>query len=199
MLERLNKELDYYTQLGVDIEKKETSSYNFSEIRRSLERNYRTLSLIYYGYNFTQNKIKSDESEKNLKEIIETQNEIERKMSNIDNRIEGLGATFLNMILTISIVPTMITVLLKAEPEHAILIILICAWLLLSSIIFISAYFKKKSEETENIKFAKTIYITLSIVTLVAVMIFSLTNMDKTDKKTDKYNKESRNEIANSK
>ncbi len=197
MIERLNNELDYYTQLGVDIEEKETSSYNFSEIRRNLERNYRTLSLIYYRYNFDQNKIKYDESKQRLKQITEAQNKIERKMNSTDNRVEGLGATFLNMVLTISIVPTMVTVLLKAEPEHAILIVLICAWLLLSSIIFISTYFKKESEETENLKFAKKVYTILSIVTLIAVIIFMYTNIDKSDKRIDEYDKRNQNEIAN--
>ena len=69
MVERLNKELDYYAELGVDIETKENVLYQFPEIRRNLERNYRTLSLIYYRYNFDQNKIKYNESEKSLNNI----------------------------------------------------------------------------------------------------------------------------------
>lgn len=167
MVERLNKELDYYSELGIDIENADSSKYDFREIRRNLEKNYRTLSLFFYKYNFEINKKQSEKSEKDLLDINQAQEELETKLRNIDNRVEGLGATFLNIVLTISITATMVTVLLNTSPEYSLAIILGCTWLLLSSIIFISSYFKTK-ENKENNKLPFIIYIVLTIVTILA-------------------------------
>lgn len=171
MVERLNKELDYYAELGVDMETKENTIYQFPEIRRNLERNYRTLSLIYYRYNFEQNKIKYDESEKNLNHISEAQIQIEKKMDGMNSRIEGLGATFLNMVLTISITTTMVTVLTNVNDNvlYALSIVVGCAWILLTTILFIGAYFKE-----ENKKIPKIVTITYMIITVLVIIFFVL-------------------------
>lgn len=166
-IERLNQELDYYSELGVNLEGNSNIPYDFPEIRRNLEKNYRTLSLIWYKYNFDNNKRQSEKSEKNLLNINQVHEELEKKLSNIDSRVEGLGATFLNIVLTISITTTMVTVLLNASPQYSLAIILGCAWLLLSSIIFISSYFKS-NEKKENSKLPFIIYIGLTIATILA-------------------------------
>lgn len=178
MVERLNKELDYYAELGVDIETKENVLYQFPEIRRNLERNYRTLSLIYYRYNFDQNKIKYNESEKSLNNIIEAQTQIEKKMNSMDSRVEGLGATFLNMVLTISIITTMVTVLSNASGIYALSIVVGCAWILLTSILFIGAYFKD-----ENKKIPKVVKVTYIIITILAIIFFMLSIINSSEDK----------------
>ncbi len=163
MIERLNKELDYYSELGVDIEKADNSFYRFPEIRRNLDKNYRTLSLYYYKYNFDRNDALYKNSLESLKKITNKQNEIDKKMGKIDSRIEGLGSIFLNIVLTISITTTMVTVLLDASPRYSLVIVLGCAWLLLSAILFVGSYFK--SDSNPKNKLAVTVYVILSIIT----------------------------------
>lgn len=166
-IERLNQELDYYSELGINLEGIIDVPYDFPEIRRSLEKNYRTLSLIWYKYNFESANKQFQISKKSLSEILIKQQEINDKMIKADNKIEGLGATFLNIVLTVSITSTMVTVLLNTSPEYSLAIILGCAWILLSSIIFISSYFKS-NEKKENNKLPFIIYIGLTIVTILA-------------------------------
>lgn len=168
----LNDRLDYYNELGIDLDGELSSTYNFSEMRRNLESNYRTLSLQFYGYNFNKNKNQYEKSKKLLDRINKEQKNIEEKMSDVNNRIESLGATFLNIVLTISITTTMVTVLLNSSPEYSLAIILGCAWLLLTSIIFISSYFKTNTKKEDITKGGITppiaIYILLTLVTMLA-------------------------------
>lgn len=166
-IERLNQELDYYSELGINLEGNSDIPYDFPEIRRNLEKNYRTLSLKWYKHNFDNNKKNSEKSEQALVNINQAQEELEKKLKNIDNRVEGLGATFLNIVLTVSITTTMVTVLLNTSPQYSLAIILGCAWLLLSSIIFISSYFKTNEKKENNI-LPFIIYIGLTVVTILA-------------------------------
>lgn len=166
MIERLNNKLDYYTELGIELDHTEPSPYNFPEIRRNLEKNYRTLSLQYYKYNFEKTKKQYTESQKILDEIANKQKDIIEKMDKTDNRIESLGSTFLNIVLTISITTSMVAVLLNASPKYSLAIVLCCAWLLLSVILFVSSYFK--SDTNKNNKLAIRVYVILSIVTLIS-------------------------------
>lgn len=178
MIERLNKELDYYSELGVALESMSNSIYEFSEIRRNLEKNYRTLSLVYYKYNFEKNKIQYIESSNKLNDIQNKQIEIDKKMNNLDSRIEGLGATFLNIVLTISIITTMVTVLLTATPYYSLVIILACSWLLLSSIIFIGNYFKKDKSIKEIGEFALGIYVLITLLTFSTLVYGICSDID---------------------
>ena len=95
--------------------------------------------------------------------LANNQNEIDKKMGKIDSRIEGLGSIFLNIVLTISITTTMVTVLLDASPRYSLVIVLGCAWLLLSAILFVGSYFK--SDSNPKNKLAVTVYVILSIIT----------------------------------
>lgn len=171
-IDRLNKELDYYSELGINLESVSNDSYNFPEIRRNLEKNYRTLSLIWYKHNFEELEKQFNKNQEKLNKILEKQEEIERKMDKTDEKIESLGATFLNIVLTISITTTMVTVLLNSSPKYSLAIILGCAWLLLTSIIFISSYFKTNTKKEDITKDGITppiaIYILLTLVTMLA-------------------------------
>lgn len=169
-IDRLNKELDYYSELGINLEGFTDVPYDFPEIRRNLEKNYRTLSLIWYKYNFEKVNEQFNNSQKSLDKISEKQEEIDEKLDKTDTKVEGLGATFLNIVLTISITSTMITVLLNTSPEYSLAIVLGCAWLLLSSIIFISSYFKS-NEKKENSVLPLIIYIGITILTILAFSI----------------------------
>lgn len=166
-IERLNQEMDYYSELGINLEGIVDVPYDFPEIRRNLEKNYRTLSLMWYKYNFESADNQFQISKKSLDEILIKQQEINEKMSKTDNKIESLGATFLNIVLTISITSTMVTVLLNTSPQYSLAIILGSAWLLLSSIIFISSYFKA-NEKNGNNKLPFIIYIGLTAATMLA-------------------------------
>jgi hypothetical protein len=103
--------------------------------------------------------------------------ESENNISRINDRIEGLGGTFLNIVLTISIVSSMVAVLVNAKPEYSITIVLACAWLLLSSILFISEYYKNPENKT-RFTFGKKVYIILSIVTLISCLPIVLKKYD---------------------
>ena len=106
---------------------------------------------------------------KSLESVDNKINESENNISRINDRIEGLGGTFLNIVLTISIVSSMVAVLVNTKPEYSITIVLVCAWLLLSSILFISEYYKNPEKET-RFTFGKKIYIILSLVTLISCL-----------------------------
>ena len=164
MIESLNNKLDYYAELGIELDHAESTPYNFPEIRRNLEKNYRILSLQYYKYNFEKTKEQYTESQKILDEIVNKQKDISDKMDKTDNRIESLGSTFLNIVLTISITTSMVAILLNASPKYSLAIVLCCAWLLLSAILFVSTYFK--SNTNQNNKLAISVYVILSIVAL---------------------------------
>ena len=76
----------------------------------------------------------------------------------------------MNIVLTISIVSSMIAILTKIRFEYLIPVSLICSWLLLSSIIFISEYFKNPLYREKD-SFARKIYYTLSIITVISFII----------------------------
>lgn len=184
----LSARLDYYNELGVDLEGFLSSKYGFSEMRRTLERNYRTLSIQFYQNNFKQNKLQYEDSKKNLDTINGQQVEIENKMNsvldklkNTDNRIENLGGIFLNIVLTISITSTMVSILVNEKTSYALAIVIGCAWLLLSSIIFISEYYKSPDNKTKN-KFATIIYIILTIA-MIVTFLFGLYDNEINNKK----------------
>lgn len=188
----LNDRLDYYNQLGVDLDGELSSTYGFSEMRRNLESNYRKLSMQLYQYNFQQNKKQYEASRQALDEMNKDQKNIQKKMNKIDskmreanNRIESLGATFLNIVLTISTITTMVTVLLNTSPQYSLAIILGCAWLLLSSIIFIGSYFRTNvTKEAGSLPFK--IYIILTIATILAFGFGWFESNDKKEKNVEK-------------
>lgn len=184
IIERLNKEIDYYSELGIQLEE-DDKNYKFSEIRRNLEKNYRILSLEFYKYNFNKIKIQNITSKEKLDELIQKQSVVESKMQNVDSRVEGLGATFLNMVLTISIITTMVTILLNTTAYYSIVIVLSCAWLLLSSILFIGIYFKKTKSIAEIGWFVIIIYSVITLLTF-STLIYGVCSKIDIEKKKDK-------------
>ena len=184
IIERLNKEIDYYSELGIQLEE-DDKNYKFSEIRRNLEKNYRILSLEFYKYNFNKIKIQNITSKEKLDELIQKQSVVESKMQNVDSRVEGLGATFLNMVLTISIITTMVTILLNTTAYYSIVIVLACSWLLLSSILFIGIYFKKTKSIAEIGWFVIIIYSVITLLTC-GTLIYGVCSGIDIEKKKDK-------------
>ena len=175
-IETLNLTLDYYNELGINYDAIAFIRRGLQNMRRDLEKNYRYLSFKYYQYMLNSNKIeilKSNSQNKELKNKIE---ESENKLNSMDNRIESLGGTFLNIVLTISIVSSMIAVLLNVKPEYAVMIVFSCAWLLLSSILFISEYYKSDKNKKS---FGKIVYIVFSIITFFIVVFVPIINKNK--------------------
>lgn len=200
IIERLNKEIDYYSELGIQLEE-DDKNYKFSEIRRNLEKNYRILSLEFYKYNFNKIKIQNITSKEKLDELIQKQSVVESKMQNVDSRVEGLGATFLNMVLTISIITTMVTILLNTTAYYSIVIVLACSWLLLSSILFIGIYFKKTKSIAEIGWFVIIIYSVITLLTF-STLIYGVCSGIDIEKKKDKCDEqlvENNNVIENNK
>ena len=166
MLESLNNAIDYYVELGVDIENA-PPEYRFQEIRRNLDKNYRKLSLIYYKYNFDLfNREVQDTTEK-LEYLSKDQEELNSTMLNMNNRIENLGATFLNIVLTISITSSMIALLTETKAKYALLIVLASSWLLLTCIIFVGSYFKRDDSIKSRITFPMIVYCILTLITFI--------------------------------
>lgn len=159
-IEMLNNALDYYAELGIDEDEIGYAKYGLREVRRNLEKNYRTLSIRYYNY-MTKDVISRATG------VSKKQSSLAKKLIDTDSKIESLGSTFLNIVLTISIVSSMVAVLVHVPAEYAISVGLLCAWLLLSSILFISEYFKN-NVFVKRESFARKIYIALSIVTLIS-------------------------------
>ncbi len=167
MIQKLDRELGFYGELDIDIDKKQ--KYNFVEIRRNLEDNYRKLSLRFYKHHFDNFRDKSNQ-------LQESQNIIDNNMRSVNGKIENLGATFLNMVLTISIVSTMITLLTKIEFKYALIVIFGCAWLLLTCMIFIISYFKDDDKQQFSLTFPNIIYLALTIITIILFLTVSITN-----------------------
>ncbi|MBR4694232.1 MAG: hypothetical protein IKQ06_03195 [Bacilli bacterium] len=169
-IENLNNALDYYAGLGINEDEMGYEIRGFKGVRRNLEKNYRTLSLKYYHYMFEKNNQTSKEFIDRSNNVSKRQSAIEKKMSDTNSKIESLGATFLNIVLTISIVSSMVAILVHVPIEYAIPIGLLCTWLLLSSILFICEYFKNNTFVRKE-SFAKKVYFGLSIVTLLSFSI----------------------------
>lgn len=187
-IDRLNQELDYYAELGLSLEESAKSKYNFPEIRRNLEKNYRTLSLKYYEHKLKEAEEKYEDINSKIDELSIKHEKIDDKMNKTDNKIESLGATFLNIVLTVSITTTMVSVLLNSSPVYSLAIILGCAWLLLTSILFVGSYFKTSVIDDSKAHFR--IYFILTIVTVFAFgMSWFKSNQETIAKKIDNVTK----------
>lgn len=165
VMENLLENLTNYDQLDLENNTKTTDKEIFIKFRRDMEINYRQLSNIYYKFMIDKMTNQTEKLQKEIKGAQSNNSKLKNEFKQLNNKMESLGATFLNIVLTISITSTMITVLLNASPKYAIAIILGCAWLLLSSILFIGIYFK--NDNSNNSKMTIGIYITLSIITLL--------------------------------
>lgn len=157
ILEKISTAIDHYHQMNFFENNVGDLEDEIKQIGHSLERCYRKLSLVYFEY--LKKEISSQQDTMNS--LINQSENLNEKVKENNLKLEGLGATFLNIVLTISITSTMITILNNTEPKYSLAIILGCAWLLLSSIIFVGQFFK-----SEKIKALPTIiYIILTIVT----------------------------------
>ena len=70
----------------------------------------------------------------------------------------------------------MIAVLINVKPEYAIMIVVVCAWILLSSILFISEYYKS---DKNKFSFGKIVYINFSIVAFFIIVLVPYLNKNK--------------------
>ena len=162
MLNRINDVLDNSKQITSE-EIDNEALEQIQNLERELESNYRTLSLRYYSYYFyileRKNNILSGKLDESLKQLellkkeqesfTEQKEEFEKSVRKTNSKLESLGATVINIVLTISITSSLITVLEKVKNIYESFSIVIgCAWLLLSSILFVSEYFK--NDTTQN-------------------------------------------------
>ncbi len=210
MIERLNNTIDNYNQINSDeaqVKKiSEISEDKIEEIGRLLEGNYRKLSLIYYKHNFAENQKNYKELQEKLKkmsksllQIQKANEELQKQKENFEEtvketnaKLESLGAIFLNIVLTISITSTMVTVLLNASPKFSLAIVLGSAWLLLSAILFVGIYFQNGTNKREKNNLALLIYFTLTIVTITSFAYGIFTN-DGTEQRNDANENQTQN------
>lgn len=215
MIEKLNITIDNYTEIISDktVEKTtEISEEEILEIGRNLEGNYRKLSLVYYKYHFSENEKNNRELQDKYSSMLKMQQsilseneklvkqkeEFEEKFNQTNLKLESLGATFLNIVLTVSITSTMVAVLQKVSPKYSLAVVLGCAWLLLSSILFVGEYFKTENQKNMNKKISRPmiIYIILSIITLLSFSYGVFTDEDKKSKH-DAIEKSESNKVLN--
>lgn len=182
MLKRINVVLDNSKQITneeIDNEALE----KIEDLERVLESHYRNLSSKFYSNSFNELERKNillneklDKSQQQLEALTKEQanfnkqkKEFEESVKKTNSKLESLGATFINIVLTISITSSLISVLDKAENIiESFTIVLGCAWLLLSSILFVSEYFK--NDTTQN-KRQMAIYWTLTAVFFILFAI----------------------------
>lgn len=166
ILNRISNDLDYYLELGINPDEMGYLRRDLHLLRIKIEKNYRILSMMYYDYMANHFNDTTDR----VNELMNHQSKIEKSINALYNRIQSLGGTFLNIVLTISIVSTMVTILTKVSSQYSITIVLVCAWLLLSSIIFISNFFKNPLLKG-NDNFTRITYCAISIITLASLLI----------------------------
>ena len=193
VLENISQTLEYFddvfeTDVPVELQ------HLYSQISSK----YRKLEYQLFNYKFES--MKSYNS--NLKKEIEKQTEIlkietdkskqmkieQKKLSEeIFSKIESIGATTLNMILTISLVTSSVAVITQIEnPIYIPMFILAIVWILLTCIIFNAGLFKsdvKQINKTENklklgldnnTKLCMLTYIILSIGTILCIVFTCL-------------------------
>ena len=190
MLKRINVVLDNSKQITneeIDNEALE----KIEDLERVLESHYRNLSSKFYSNSFNELARKHsllneklNKSQQQLEVLTKEQanfnnqkKEFEESVKKTNSKLESLGATFINIVLTISITSSLISVLDKAKNIiESFTIVLGCAWLLLSSILFVSEYFK--NDTTQN-KRQMTIYWTLTAVFFILFAISCIVRFKK--------------------
>lgn len=190
MLKRINIVLDNSKQITneeIDNEALE----KIEDLERVLESHYRNLSSKFYSNSFNELERKNsllneklDKSQQQLEVLTKEQanfnkqkKEFEESVKKTNSKLESLGATFINIVLTISITSSLISVLDKAKNIiESFTIVLGCAWLLSSSILFVSEYFK--SDTTQN-KRQMTIYWTLTAVFFILFAVSCIVRFKK--------------------
>ena len=70
----------------------------------------------------------------------------------------------------------MITLLTKIEAKYVLVVILGCAWLLLSCIIFVTSFFKDGDKQEFSLTFPNIIYLIITIITIVSFCVISISN-----------------------
>ena len=203
VIQKVSDTLENYNQI-VSQEDLNSSSIksDILEIGQELEKNYRRLSLKYYQKMFDESQRQFSTLSEELKNLDKSYNEIKvasnKILSNSENvdekfnqtnlKLEGLGATFLNMILTISITSTLVAVLENTKVEYGLFIILVSVWLMLSSILFIGMYFKGDSINFEKNKVPYIIYLVITFLTLSSFVVGLLFDISITLDNRCKYN-----------
>lgn len=184
VMEILLENLNSYDQLDIENNINSIDKDIFIKYKRDMELNYRQLNNAYYKFMIDKMSQQTEKIQKDIRGTQSNHDKLKKEFHTLNGKMESLGATFLNIVLTISITSTMVTVLLNASPKYSLAIILGCAWLLLSSIIFVGAYFKNDNQKSTNNKTAMIIYIVLSIITLIAFG-YGIFADDKTIKEID--------------
>lgn len=190
MLNRINIVLDNSKQITNE-EMDSEALKKIQDLEKALESHYRKLSSKFYSNSFNELERKFrllneklDKSQQQLETLAKEQTnfnkqkkEFEESVRKTNSKLESLGATFINIVLTISITSSLISVLDKTTNIiESFTIILGCAWLLLSSILFVSEYFK--NDTTKN-KRQMTIYWTLTVVLFIIFTISCIVKLKK--------------------
>lgn len=168
-IEKLLENLNSYDQLKNDDNAMDSLSKDELEYyKHNMDINYRQLNSYYYKYMIERMNRDTKRLNSTLNSTKRDYDKMVKDFENLNLKIEGLGATFLNMILAISVTTGMIEVLAKIETKYSLAIVLGSAWILLTTIIFIGSYFKRDNK-VEKVKiFPIVVYIILTVLTLVA-------------------------------
>ena len=112
--------------------------------------------------------------ENKIKEIDNLSKKQQKESKILSDKFEGIGATVINIILSISIISAAVVAIEKFDkPIHITMFITVITWLLMTCICFNQAIFKNKDDYPKGII---VIYVVLSLLTVIIIFLSLLYN-----------------------
>lgn len=140
---------------------------------------YRRLEFLLFNYKIKSLKSYYDTLQNDIKEIEKLKDKQEKLSEEVFEKIEGIGSTTLNMILTISIVTAAIAIVVEIKDTKYIpMFILSVVWILFTSIIFNASMFKSRNIQMQKLDYNEILciitYSLLSLGTLACILVTCL-------------------------
>ena len=143
--------------------------HDIESLYRHVSSKYRKLEFELYDYKFKKMEQKSINIENKINELNNIALEQKKTSNELLSKLEGMNATLLNMILTISIVTASVETISRiSDPIYIPMFVLTISWLLLTCILFNLYFIKGKSKFD---KFCLIIYSILTSVTFLCVLV----------------------------
>ena len=143
--------------------------HDIESLYRHVSSKYRKLEDELNDYKFKKMEQKSINIENKINELNNIALEQKKTSNELLSKLEGMNATLLNMILTISIVTASVETISRiSDPIYIPMFVLTISWLLLTCILFNLYFIKGKSKFD---KFCLIIYSILTSVTFLCVLV----------------------------
>ena len=170
-LEEANKQLINISDLleFVDTTSDDKIPSDIETLYRHVSSKYRKLESDLYDYKFKSMEKNSIDIENKINMLNNITLEQRKISDELLSKFEGMNATLLNMILTISIVTASVEAISRiSDPIYIPMFISMTTWLLLTGILF-NLYFIKSKSKYDN--FCLVIYIILTCATFLCTII----------------------------